>query len=109
MHTLKFCTISQTSEEKSDVKVPSKPPSSRRRENFVVPTQLDRSRKNQLVGRGKKRKLSPEVKTELLSQADGLEEEALAALQSAKNRKKKQCVKLAMRLLKATKEWIKEQ
>ena len=83
MHTLKFCTI--------------------------------RSRKNQLVGRGKKRKLSTEVKTdsgrheELLSQADGLEEEALAALQSAKNRKKKQCVRLAMSLLKATKEWLKEQ
>ena len=103
-----------SSEEKSDVEVPSEPPSSRRRENFVVPTQLDGSRKNPLVGRGKKRKRIPEAKTdsgrheELLSQANGLEEKALAALQSAKNRKKKQCVRLAMSLLKATKEWIKE-
>ena len=69
----------------------------------------------QQLRRGKKRKKSPEEKMDsgrhgdLLAQADELEGKAMAALRSTTNSKKKQCVSLALSLLKATKEWIREQ
>ena len=69
----------------------------------------------QQLRRGKKRKKSPDEKRDsgrhgdLHAQGEELEEEAMAALRSTTNSKKKQCIRLALCLLKATKEWIREQ
>ena len=101
-----------SSEEKSDGSRPSEPTRSLRCEHSAAPTFLDRTEKVQL--RGKKRQLVTEAKAdsgryeELFSQANVLEGEALAALNGTENKRKKQCVRLALSLLKATREWLQE-